>query len=109
MVSSYTFKNIVLVFIRPLISMHPFLNIADRAARLAGKTILEGLNRLDRLRMQHKQDNRGVVTEIDLKAERIIITTIQNIITTISSNFVIAIITPELVIIVARSYGVVAS
>lgn len=57
--------------------MHPFLNIADRAARLAGKTILDGLNRLDRLRMQHKQDNRGVVTEIDLKAEKIIITTIQ--------------------------------
>lgn len=57
--------------------MHPFLNIADRAARLAGKTILEGLNRIDRLRMQHKQDNRGVVTEIDLKAEKIIISTIQ--------------------------------
>jgi myo-inositol-1(or 4)-monophosphatase len=57
--------------------MHPFLNIADRAARLAGKTILDGLHRLDRLRMQQKQDNRGVVTEIDLKAEKIIISTIQ--------------------------------
>lgn len=57
--------------------MHPFLNIADRAARLAGKTILDGLNRLDRLRMQQKQDNRGIVTEIDLKAERIIIAAIQ--------------------------------
>lgn len=57
--------------------MHPFLNVADRAARLAGKTILDGLNRLDRLRMQQKQDNCGVVTEIDLKAEKIIIATIQ--------------------------------
>lgn len=53
--------------------MHPFLNIADRAARLAGKTILDALKRLDRIRMQEKQGNRGVVTEIDLKAERIII------------------------------------
>lgn len=77
MVSSYTFKNIVLVFTLPSLPMHPFLNIADRAARLAGKTILDGLNRLDRLRMQHKLDNRGVVTDIDLKAEKIIITTIQ--------------------------------
>ena len=58
--------------------MHPFLNIADRAARLAGKTILDGLNRLDRLRTQQKQDNRGVVTEVDLKAEKIIIATIQD-------------------------------
>ena len=56
--------------------MHPFLNIADRAARMAGKTILDGLKRLDRIRMQEKQDNRGVVTEIDLKAESIIIDTI---------------------------------
>ena len=46
--------------------MHPFLNIADRAARMAGKTILDGLKRLDRIRMQEKQDNRGGVTEIDL-------------------------------------------
>ncbi len=57
--------------------MHPFLKIADRAARRAGKTILDGLNRLDRICMQHKQDNRGVVTEIDLKAEEIIIAAIQ--------------------------------
>jgi myo-inositol-1(or 4)-monophosphatase len=57
--------------------MHPFLNIADRAARMAGKTILDGLKRLDRIRMQEKQDNRGVVTEIDLKAESIIIDTIR--------------------------------
>jgi myo-inositol-1(or 4)-monophosphatase len=78
MVSSYTFKNIVLVFTLLSLLMHPFLNIADRAARLAGKTILDGLNRLDRLRMQQKQDNRGVVTEIDLKAEKIIISTIQD-------------------------------
>src|SRR5436190_5318032 len=77
MVSSYTFKKYSTSFHSTSIIMHPFLNIADRAARLAGKTILDGLNRLDRLRMQHKQDNRGVVTEIDLKAEKIIISTIQ--------------------------------
>ncbi len=57
--------------------MHPFLKIANRAARLAGKAILDGLSRLDRLRMQEKLDNRGVVTEVDLKAEKIIITTIR--------------------------------
>ena len=41
--------------------MHPFLNIADRAARQAGKIILDGLNRLDRIRLHKKEDNRGIV------------------------------------------------
>lgn len=58
--------------------MHHFLNIANRAARLAGNIILDGLKRLDRIRLQEKQDNRGFVTEIDLKAERIIVETIQS-------------------------------
>lgn len=57
--------------------MHPFLNIADRAARQAGKIILDGLNRLDRIRLHKKEDNRGIVTEIDLRAEKAIIEIIQ--------------------------------
>jgi myo-inositol-1(or 4)-monophosphatase len=58
--------------------MHPFLTIADRAARQAGKIILAGLERLDRIRMQQKDENRGVVTEIDLHAEKVIIDTIKD-------------------------------
>jgi myo-inositol-1(or 4)-monophosphatase len=57
--------------------MHPFLNIADRAARQAGKIILDGLDRLDRIRKQHKE-NRSIVTEIDLRAEKVIIETIRD-------------------------------
>lgn len=56
--------------------MHPFLNIADRAARQAGKIILDGLDRIDRIRTQHKE-NRSIVTDIDLQAEKIIIEMIQ--------------------------------
>jgi myo-inositol-1(or 4)-monophosphatase len=56
--------------------MHPFLNIADRAARQAGKIILDGLDRVDRIRMQHKE-NRSIVTEIDLQAEKVIIEMIR--------------------------------
>lgn len=58
--------------------MHPFLNIADRAARQAGKIILDGLNRLELIRKQHKKENRGIVTEIDIRAEKAIIHTIQD-------------------------------
>lgn len=57
--------------------MHPFLNIADRAARQAGKIILDGLNCLDRIRSHRKNDNRGIVTEVDLRAEKSIIDIIQ--------------------------------
>ena len=52
-------------------------SIADRASRQAGKIILDGLNRLDRIRLHKKEDNRGIVTEIDLRAEKAIIDIIQ--------------------------------
>src|SRR5579863_4641716 len=57
--------------------MHPFITIADRAARQAGKIILDGLERLDRLYKQHKTENRGIVTQIDRQAEKLIIEVIQ--------------------------------
>ncbi|MES2997994.1 MAG: inositol monophosphatase family protein [Pseudomonadota bacterium] len=57
--------------------MHPFLTTADRAARQAGRIILTGLERLDRIRKQQKNGNRGIVTEIDLQAEKAIIATIK--------------------------------
>jgi myo-inositol-1(or 4)-monophosphatase len=57
--------------------MHPFLNIADRAARQAGKIILDGLNRLELIHKQQKKENRGIVTEIDIRAEKAIINLIQ--------------------------------
>lgn len=58
--------------------MHPFLTIADRAARQAGKIILEGLERLDRVQAQQKKENRGVVTEIDKRAEHAIISIVRD-------------------------------
>jgi len=59
--------------------MHPFLTIADRAARQAGKIILNGLERLDRIHKQRKNENRGIVTEIDLHAEKTIIDIIRDV------------------------------
>ena len=56
--------------------MHPFLNIADGATRAAGKIILDGLKRLDFIRSKQKE-NHSIVTEIDLRAEKVIIETIQ--------------------------------
>ena len=56
--------------------MHPFLNIADRAARSAGKIIVQAVERLDKLTIMHKQHN-DFVTDIDQKAEKIIIDTIR--------------------------------
>lgn len=56
--------------------MHPFLNIADGAAREAGRIILDGLKRLDFIRSKQKE-NRSIVTEIDLRAEKVIIEVIQ--------------------------------
>lgn len=56
--------------------MHPFLNIADRAARSAGKVIAQAVERLDKLTIMQKQHN-DFVTDIDQKAEKIIIDTIR--------------------------------
>lgn len=56
--------------------MHPFLNIADRAARSAGKIIVSALERLDTLTLTEKQHN-DFVTEIDVQAETKIIDIIR--------------------------------
>lgn len=53
-----------------------FLKIADRAARQAGKIILDGLYRLGHIHKQQKE-NRSPVTEIDIRAEKAIIEQIQ--------------------------------
>lgn len=56
--------------------MHPLLNIANRAARAAGTTIVRALERLDTIQLIEKQHN-DFVTEVDQQAERIIIETIR--------------------------------
>ena len=55
---------------------NPLLNIAVNAARVAGNTIIRALDRLDKLQITEKQPN-DYVTEIDLQAERDIITIIR--------------------------------
>lgn len=55
--------------------MHPMLNTAVKAARAAGKVINQGSQNLDRLTVTSKQDN-DFVSEIDRKAEQVIITTL---------------------------------
>lgn len=56
--------------------MHPLLNIAFQAARNAGDVMLQYLDRLDRVRVKEKSIN-DLVSEVDLKAEQIIISTIH--------------------------------
>ena len=58
--------------------MHPFLNIAKRAALDAGKIMLRNWERLDTLKVNEKQRN-DFVTEVDLQAEREIIRTLNKI------------------------------
>lgn len=53
-------------------SVHPHLNVAIRAARLAGDIMIQALNHLDSVQIQEKSHN-DFVTEIDLKAEAVII------------------------------------
>ena len=48
--------------------MHPMLNIGVRAARAAGRTITQGIGRLDTVRFDAKGP-RDFVSEIDRKAE----------------------------------------
>ncbi len=57
--------------------MHPLLNIAVKAARRAGKTILQKAYRIDQLRLDVK-GARDFVTEVDLLAERQIVEIIHN-------------------------------
>lgn len=52
--------------------MHPFLNIASRAAREASDLILEALARPDRIRIEEKGPN-DFVTDVDQSVEQILI------------------------------------
>ncbi|MEE9342285.1 MAG: inositol-1-monophosphatase [Gammaproteobacteria bacterium] len=52
--------------------MNPMLNIAIRAARNAGDIIVRSLDRVDQLKIDHK-DRNDFVTEVDKKAEQEII------------------------------------
>lgn len=56
--------------------MHPFLTIADRAARYAGGRIVRALERLDRLQVYEKQAH-DFVTEVDQEVERLLISEIR--------------------------------
>src|SRR5690242_10617596 len=56
--------------------MHPMINIAVKAARLAGKIILRAQDDLDRLSLIEKGHN-DFATQVDKAAEQIIIETIQ--------------------------------
>lgn len=52
--------------------MHPFLNIATKAARSAGNIITRALERLDTVQITEKTHN-DFVTDIDTQAERVIV------------------------------------
>jgi myo-inositol-1(or 4)-monophosphatase len=56
--------------------MHPLLNIAVRAARRAGATIVRSLNRLDSIKVSSKGRN-DFVSEVDRAAEQEIIETVR--------------------------------
>lgn len=56
--------------------MHPFLNTAFKAARKAGQLMCQNLNRLDQLDTQEKSKHNWV-SEIDLRAEKILIETLK--------------------------------
>ena len=56
--------------------MHPYINIATKAALLASKAILRYFGQLDQVKIIEKQEN-VFVSEVDLYAERVIIDTIQ--------------------------------
>ena len=57
--------------------MHPMLNIAIRAARAAGDSIVREMDRACDIPIEDKGKN-DFVTEVDKNAEEIIISTIQN-------------------------------
>ena len=56
--------------------MHPMLNIAIRAARAAGDLIVREIDRVDDISVDSKGKN-DFVSEVDKKAEQVIINTIQ--------------------------------
>lgn len=55
--------------------MNPYLTIATRAARLAGRVILRNLPRLGRIKVERKGHN-DFVTAVDREAERVIVDTL---------------------------------
>lgn len=57
--------------------MHPFLNIATKAARKAGEYMVRAMERSKHLQIDEKGPN-DFVTEVDRKAEAILIDTIQH-------------------------------
>lgn len=70
--------GMILVTIYQTISfMHPFLNIANNAARGAGRIILKGFDRLSYLTIEEKSPN-NFVSEIDLASEEYLIETIKS-------------------------------
>lgn len=56
--------------------MHPLLNIAVSAARLAGSIILRYVEQIDKIQITQK-NSREFFTEVDIKAEQAIIETIH--------------------------------
>ena len=56
-------------------SVEPFVNIALRAGRRAGKVILRAMDRVDKLRVEEKSRN-DFVSEVDRRAEDVIVDTI---------------------------------
>lgn len=56
--------------------MHPILNIAIQAARLAGEVIVRNMEYLDRVKISTKSDSE-YVSEVDIKAEQAIISVIK--------------------------------
>ena len=57
--------------------MHPFINIAIKAARSAGDVIMRGYDRLDRVTISNKS-KYDFVTSVDLTAEKLIINDIRS-------------------------------
>src|SRR5579872_6686295 len=57
--------------------MHPYLNIAVKAARRAGTIIIRSLDQLDTLEIYEKNGRNNWVTKVDQSAEEAIIETIQ--------------------------------
>ncbi len=56
--------------------MHPMVNIAVRAARTAGDTVVRGLERLDRIQVESK-GRYDFVCDVDRQAEAAIVQTLQ--------------------------------
>ena len=57
--------------------MHPMLNIAIRASRVAGKVIIRAFEQIDKVEVESKGLN-DFVTNVDIAAEEAIIETIRN-------------------------------